>query len=58
MNQLVDKRMSKSQQMRGSRPGAHPLVRVRAEGIDGRLRAQFERWYSGFGPEEPLPAAA
>ena len=37
VNQLVDKRMSKSQQMRWSRAGAHLLLQVRAEVVDGRL---------------------
>jgi hypothetical protein len=42
VNQLIDKRMSKSQQMRWS-PLA--LLQVRAELVDDRLDAAFARWY-------------
>lgn len=45
VNQLIDKRMSKSQQMRWSPMGAHALLQVRAELVDGRLDAAFSRWY-------------
>jgi len=48
VNQLIDKRMSKSQQMRWSPMGAHLLLQVRAELVDGRLGAAFTRWYPGF----------
>ncbi len=49
VNQLIDKRMSKSQQMRWSRYGAHLLLQVRADLVDGRLADNFLRWYPGFG---------
>ena len=58
VNQLVDKRMSKSQQMRWSRTGAHLLVQVRAEVIDERLDERFRRRYPGFATQEPMPTAA
>ena len=58
VNQLVDKRISKSQQMRWSNQGAHLLLQVRADVIDGRLVDDFDRWYPGFRTEEPLPMAA
>ncbi len=48
VNQLIDKRMSKSQQMRWSRYGAHLLFQVRADVVDGRLADNFRRWYPGF----------
>ena len=48
VNQLIDKRMSKSQQMRWSPEGAHALLQVRAELVDDRLAAAFSRWYRGF----------
>ncbi|MCP5353504.1 MAG: hypothetical protein H6926_10035 [Chromatiales bacterium] len=48
VNQLIDKRMSKSQQMRWSPMGAHALLQVRAELVDGRLGTAFSRWYPGF----------
>ena len=43
VNQLIDKRMSKSQQMRWSPMGVHALLQVRAELVDGRLDAAFAR---------------
>lgn len=48
MNQIIDKRMSKSQQMRWSTRGAHLLLQVRTEVVDGRLAGNFGRWYPGF----------
>ena len=48
VNQIIDKRMSKSQQMRWSSQGAHLLVQVRTSVIDGRLREDFARWHPGF----------
>jgi hypothetical protein len=48
VNQIVDKRMSKSQQMRWSPQGAHLLLQVRISVLDGRLREDFARWYPGF----------
>jgi len=54
VNQLIDKRMSKSQQMRWSPIGAHALLQVCAELIDGRLGTAFSRWYAGFAGENQL----
>jgi hypothetical protein len=58
VNQLIDKRMSKSQQMRWSPLGAHALLQVRAELVDGRLGAAFARWYPGFAGENQFYRAA
>ena len=54
VNQLIDKRMSKSQQMRWSPTGAHALMQVRAELVDGRLCTAFSRWYPGFAGKNQL----
>ncbi len=54
VNQLIDKRMSKLQQMRWSPMGAHALLQVRTELVDGRLGAAFARWYPGFAGENQL----
>lgn len=54
VNQLIDKRMSKSQQMRWSPMGAHLLLQIRAELVDGRLSDTFARWYPGFAGEYQL----
>ena len=48
VNQLIDKRMSKSKQMRWSPLGAHALLQVRAVLVDGRLYGTFARWFPGF----------
>ena len=48
VNQIIDKRMSKSQQMRWSPQGAHLLIQVRTSVLDGRLRQDFARWHPGF----------
>ena len=45
VNQLIDKRMSKSQQMRWDPRSAHLLLQVWVRAIDGQLRADFARWY-------------
>ena len=44
VNQLIDKRMSKSQQMRWSNRGAHLLLQVRADVFDRRFADNFTRW--------------
>lgn len=54
VNQLIDKQMSKSQQMRWSPMGAHCRLQVRAELVDGRLGDAFARWYPGFTVEKQL----
>jgi hypothetical protein len=48
VNQIIDKRMSKSQQMRWSPQSAHRLIQVRTSVLDGRLRKDLARWYPGF----------
>lgn len=45
VNQLIDKRMSKSQQMRWDPKSAHLLLQVRVRVVDGQLRDDFSRWY-------------
>jgi hypothetical protein len=47
-NQLIDKRILKSQQMRWPPRGAHLLLELRIELADGRLGGTFARWYPGF----------
>ena len=48
VNQLIDRRMSKSQQMRWDPRSAHLLLQARVRVIDGQLRGDFARWYPGF----------
>jgi len=48
VSQLIDKRISKSQQMRWSHAGRDLLLHVRADAVDGRLASNLARWHSGF----------
>ncbi len=50
VNQVISKRMVKSQQMRWSQRGAHLLLQVRTKVLDEELRDTFKRWYSRFDP--------
>ena len=45
VNQLIDKRMSKS---RWDPRSAHLLLQVRVRVVDGQLHGDFARWYRGF----------
>ena len=45
VNQLIDKRMSKFQQMRWDPRSAHLLPQVRVRVVDGQLSEDFARWY-------------
>ena len=40
--------------MRWSPMGAHALLQVRADLVDGRLGAAFVRWHPGFAGENQL----
>jgi hypothetical protein len=48
VNQIIDKRMCKSQQMGWSSESAHLLLQVRINVLDGCLREDFARWYPGL----------
>ncbi len=58
VNQIIDKRMSKSQQMRWDPHSAHQLLQVRVRVVDGLLRDDFARWYPGFPANESSLAVA
>jgi hypothetical protein len=60
VNQLVSRRMVKQQQMHWTERGAHLLLQVRAQVMNGDLRDTFRRWYPGMkaGSEEPIRLAA
>jgi hypothetical protein len=53
VNQVIDKRMSKSQQMRWAPQSAHDLLQVRVRVLDGQLRADFHRWYPQMAADTP-----
>ena len=53
VNQIIDKRMSKSQRMRCDPLRAHQLLQVRVRVVDGILRSDFERRHPGLPANEP-----
>jgi hypothetical protein len=48
MNHLINHRMSKKQQMRWSPAGAHSLLQVRVELLNGTLLDRFRVWHERF----------
>jgi len=60
VNQLVSRRMIKHQQMHWTKRGAHLLLQVRAQVMNGDLRQTFRRWYPGMNAasEDSLSRAA
>jgi hypothetical protein len=60
VNQVVSKRMVKKQQMKWGERGAHLLLQVRTQVLNGDLRRWFSRWYPGMaeGAEPVLLDAA
>jgi hypothetical protein len=60
VNQLVSRRMVKRQQMHWTERGAHLLLQVRAQVMNGDLRNTFRRCYPGMkaGSEDSLRPAA
>ncbi len=59
VNQVMSKRMAKKQQMRWTRRGAHRLLQVRTQVLDGALRGVFRRWYPAMASEDrAVPQAA
>jgi hypothetical protein len=54
MNHVINRRMSKRQQMRWNSASAHRMLLVRVELLDGRLEDCFRRRFPGFrSPEAP-----
>ena len=59
VNEVISKRMVKKQQMRWTKQGAHLLLQVRVQTLNGDLRDTFRQWYPGMTPEtETLSQAA
>ena len=61
VNQVVSRRMVKSQQMRWSKRGAHLLLQVRTRALNDDLRKTFRKWYPSLGPnteKQPLASIA
>jgi len=59
MNHLINHRMGKRQQMRWSPAGAHYLLQVRVEVLNGTLLNRFRAWHERLeGPSRYVPCAA
>jgi hypothetical protein len=58
INQLVAKRFVKKQQMRWTPRGAHLLLQIRVQALNGDLHGVFERWYPGLCRKDSQPLAA
>ena len=58
VNQVIAKRFVKKQQMRWTPRGAHLLLQVRTQVLNGELRASFQQWYPRFGTQVQEPLAA
>jgi hypothetical protein len=59
VNRVIERRMTKQQQMRWSRRGAHLLIQVRLAVLEDALQDAFRRWYPRFPmavPREATPA--
>ena len=59
VNQVIAKRFVKQQQMRWTPRGAHLLLQVRTQVLNGELRQTFDRWFPRSGTtaeREPLAA--
>ena len=48
VNQVVSKRLVKQQQMRWTQQGAHLLLQIQTQALNGDLRGNFCRWYPGM----------
>jgi hypothetical protein len=57
-NFLVNRRMTKSQQMRWSRRGADLLLQVRCAGFNGKLGSSFGQLFQAVDPASELTMAA
>ena len=58
INQVVSKRMVKKQQMQWTPEGAHLLLQVRTQVLNGDWETTFRTWYPGFRPSSTLTVPA
>jgi hypothetical protein len=57
VNQVISKRMAKRKQMQWSRRGAHLLLQVRTQVLNGEWEKTFRTWYPGFRQQAQSAAA-
>jgi len=55
VNELISKRMAKSQQMRWTQKGAHLLLQVRSKTLNGDLIKSFKQWYPKMDDAHNIP---
>ena len=59
VNEVVNKRFCKKQQMQWSKEGAHLLLQTRVRTLNGELAGIFKRWYPDLDLKiEEMPVAA
>jgi hypothetical protein len=51
VNALLSKRFAKKQSMQWTPEGAHLLLQVRTQTLNGGLAAAFRRWYPALSPD-------
>lgn len=56
VNELISRRMSKKQQMRWTKEGAHLLLQTRVKTLNNDLRDQFVQWYPAMASSTDLPS--
>ena len=54
VDQVISKRFAKRQQMTWTERGAHLLLQVRTQTLNGDLRAKFRGWYPGMKESEEV----
>jgi hypothetical protein len=57
VNQVISKRFCKKQQMAWTQRGAHLLLQIRTQVLNGDWEATFRQWYPGFRLHEQQVAA-
>jgi len=57
VNQLINKRFAKKQQMQWTPKGAHLLLQMRVKTLNGDLPAAFQKWYPSIDLQEYKLAA-
>lgn len=55
VNSVISKRFAKKQQMQWSRTGAHLLLQIWTQALDGSLRSTFQKWYPGMANDNYEP---
>ena len=56
INEIIAKRMAKSQQMRWNRWTVQPFLAVRVAVLNDTLADSFRDWFPGFRPVDPKVA--